>query len=189
MRVRSLPAACSLLAAALGGSACADRSPLPTAPDAAPRLQQSARGNQVVTEQAVTINIPYFGEGQIQPDPSVCGLPTTVEGSGTLRIVVKTVETGNGKVRVTINSTASGTASGADGSQYTWTYKQQVRQFDVSSLPTPVRVTDQFHLRGKDGAPSYKTIFHLDAELDANGIPSNFVFTKERGNYAQCDPI
>jgi hypothetical protein len=112
-----------------------------------------------------------------------------VSGSGVLRLVVKTVETGGGKVHLSISATASGTAAGTDGSQYTWTYVQRIREFDTTSLPRTARVTDQFHLRGQDGAPSYKTIFHLTAQLDANGAPVSVDFTKASGNFGQCDPL
>jgi hypothetical protein len=188
MRIHPLPTSLTL-SVALAAVACGSDAPLAPTQTGAPALTKAERGNQVVSEQQVSINIPYIGSGGVQPDPSVCGLPAPVAGTGTLRTVVKTVETGSGRVRVTISSTASGTATGTDGSQYTWRYAQQVRQFDVSSLPTPVRVTDQFHLLGKDGAPSYKVMFHLDAVIGADGVPGEFNFTKASGNFGQCDPL
>jgi hypothetical protein len=185
MRVSPLSRALPLAAlAALALAGCTDGASLAPRTPSAPRLA-TTHGNQTITETPVTFSLPN--------DPgapgSVCGLPARVDGTGILRTVVKTVETGAGRVRLSISATASGTARGTDGSTYTWTYMQRVRFFDVANLPTTIRVTDQFHLRGQNGAPSYKTMFHLNAVLDENGNVVDVEFTKDRGDSGQCDPI
>jgi hypothetical protein len=179
MRVRTLPA---VLALALVASACADRSPV--APASTPRFAAGS-GNHTITETAVSFSLP------VDPnDPGLaCGLPARVDGTGTLRTVVKQVETGSGKVRLSISAAGSGTAVGTDGSTYTWTYDQRLRFVDVASLPTAVTVVDQFHLRGRNGGPSYKVLFHSTATLDVNGSFTNVEFSKVRGDIGQCDPI
>ena len=170
-------------------AACAEVAPV--APPSTPSLARNGAGGHTVVEQPISWSLPYFVPGQEpQPDPSLCSLSTTVQGTGTIRIVTKTVETGNGRVRMSISSSASGTATGADGSTYRWTYDQKVRDFDAATLPGSFPVTDQFHLMGQNGAPSYKTVFHALVLFDANGEFAGIESaSKERGNYLRCDPI
>ncbi|HUQ80488.1 MAG TPA: hypothetical protein VM076_05110 [Gemmatimonadaceae bacterium] len=172
---------------AFATGACGDGAPVaPHMPnDREPTPAQTGRDNQTVMDQDVSISIPYdAGEASKR-----CGLRTRVDGSGVLRLITKAVENGSGTAQVTISITASGTATGTDGSIYIWSYARSLRASQATGLPTTFRIADQFDLMERDGASSYKVAFHLTVALDPSGVPTSLEYGKEPGDFGQCDRL
>jgi hypothetical protein len=120
-----------------------------------------------------------------------CGLTTTVTGTGVLQVVTRVSETRAGGLRIAFHESAHGTATGADGSQYRFSYVANYKVIDVddpTTLPITIDVVDHFNLLGRGQAPDVKVflkgLFLYDGTLPLTPIGDPVI----RGGL-ECDPL
>ena len=162
---------------------CADGVAPPTAPATDPAGPTSAKitNETDVVRFDVTFTIPA----------GTCGLSTTVTGTGVYQVVSRVAQTGAGDWRVGVTESASGTASGADGSKYHFNYVASYKVLDVVSpgaLPAKLDLVDHFNLIGQGGANDIRV--YLRGEfLFTGSLPVIPIGTPViRGDVA-CDPL
>ena len=156
-----------LLVTALTLTACTEPGPVapnaarPDAPQSASLSQASGASDHVT--RPVTFTIPG----------GTCGLATTITGNGVLQRVTRSHQSRNGIWHVGFHESAEGTATGADGSRYTFTYEITARSVNPTGPNdfAVIDIVDYFNLRGRGKAP------------DMN------VFIKGRFTYPAFEPI
>jgi hypothetical protein len=116
-----------------------------------------------------------------------CGLTTTVTGTGVYNIVTRESEGPTGELILALNESAHGTATGADGSQYRFSYAANY-SFDPTTFPFLLDLVDHFNLLGQGGAPDVKVYlrgqFLFEGSLPLTPVGDPVI----RGGLA-CDPI
>jgi len=120
-----------------------------------------------------------------------CGLTSTVTATGVYHLLSRVSETRTGGLRIAFSETAHGTATGADGSQYRFSYAANYTVLDIddpTTLPIVLDVVDHFNLIGQGQAPDVKVFlkrqFLYDGTLPLTPIGDPVI----RGGLA-CDPI
>ena len=120
-----------------------------------------------------------------------CGLATTVTGTGVVQVVSRVSLTPAGGLRIEFRESAHGTATGADGSQYRFSYEANYQVLDVddpTTLPIVLDLIDHFNLIGQGQTPDVKVFlkgqFLFDGSLPLIPIGDPVI----RGGLA-CDPI
>jgi hypothetical protein len=177
---RLLTPASLLVAALVAGCGEADVS----APDvgAAPRFAASASGGGVASNTTFPVSFTLRA--------GRCGLTTDVTGTGEWHAIVRTTTGANGQeLQVGFNNSAHGTAVGADGTRYVWSYHNNRRRVDYTgSRPFEVHWTDHFNLIGQGGAPDVHTFFNVYYTLEVDGSRT-YLREVTIGDPDNCDPI
>ena len=120
-----------------------------------------------------------------------CGLASTVTGTGVFQMVNRVSQTNSGEWRIGFNWSAHGTASGADGSQYRFSYAANGKWLDVEDptvLPVMIELVDHFNLVGQGRTPDLKVFLHgqfLFDGVDISAVGNPVI----RGADLSCDPI
>jgi hypothetical protein len=163
---------------------CADSVSPPSAPVAAPGAASLAKG--ITNETSVS----RFDVAFTLPAGS-CGLTTTVTGTGVYLAQSRVSQTEAGEWRIGIHESAAGTATGADGSQYRFSYVANYRVLDVVepfALPMVLDIVDHFNLLGQNGAPDIKVF--LKGQFLYNGtLPLTPIGTPVIRGGLECDPL
>lgn len=171
-----------VLFTALTLTACVE--PDPVAPNAAqPDASLSASlshasGESDHVTRPVTFTIPG----------GTCGLATTITGNGVLHRVTRSHQSREGVWHVGFHESANGTASGADGSRYTFDYAITARSVNPTGANdfAVIDIVDYFILRGRGKAPDMKVFIQgrfTYPAFEPIGTPV------VRGPGIACDPI
>ena len=157
--------------------ACTDPiSPPPTAPNV------PKQPNFAVVENSTS---PV----QFTLDGDLCGLPTDVTGTGTFHTVIRVSQSKQGEWKVEFNLSASGTASGTDGSTYVFDYaglQTWVDPVNPTTAPSVVDIVDHFNLLGQGKTPDVKVYLRGKFTFPLFEPVDNPVV---RGPDIWCDPI
>nr|MBA3260754.1 hypothetical protein [Gemmatimonadales bacterium] len=120
--------------------------------------------------------------------PETCPeLSTTVTGTGTLRGTVHLSPDGSGGLHFHVNTSAQGTATGADGSSYRFSYNNNTQTTKEPVPPFEVRTVDKFRLNGQGSTPDLfvKQYYHFILNPDDSFTD---IRVRVRGDPA-CDAI
>ena len=126
---------------------------------------------------------------QFTLDGDLCGLPTDVTGTGTFHTVIRVSQSKKGEWKVEFNLSASGTASGTDGSTYVFNYANAqsfVDPVDPFTVPPVIHLVDHFNLLGQGKTPNLKVYLRGDFTSDTFQPVGDAVV---RGPDIFCDPI
>jgi len=157
--------------------ACAEPVSPPSAPPNVPKQAVPA----VVDNSTVPV--------QFTLSATLCALPTDVTGTGVLHVVTRASETNTGELKVVLNMTAHGTASGTDGSTYVFDYAGTqiwVDPVSPTTPPTVVDIVDHFNLLGQGKTPDVRVYLRGKFTYPAFEPVDNPVV---RGLDIFCDPI
>lgn len=163
----------------LGGCAESPTMPDSSAAPAAPNLATSANAT----------NVSRFPIS-FELTPEQCPiLTTTVTGEGVFVFIAHESARGpQDMATFRFQSSATGTASGSDGSTYRFAYSNHYRDDGSVTLPYVFTVTDQFVLAGQGGAPHIQTQFLVTVRANADGTYTA-LDVKVHGDPGSCDPI
>ena len=119
--------------------------------------------------------------------PADCSqLTTTVTGTGISHIVLHQSPDANGNIHISFSNTVNGTATGADGSFYRFSYQLNQRATIPPVPPIRVFTGDKFVLIGQGKTQNIAVRFHEEFVLNPDGsITDTF---RVRGDLA-CDAI
>jgi hypothetical protein len=122
--------------------------------------------------------------------PAQCPeLPAAISDEDEYFVRIKERTDRNGVIHTTINVTASGTATDADGNTYRYSY---LNRHDVTTqpggFPSVEVITDHFALAGRRGAVRLRVDFVLRLTFAAEGESPTEEWLSLRGN-PNCDPI
>jgi hypothetical protein len=168
-----------LLLALLG---CADADPLApgsAATPAGPSFAASDQASEISREQ-VTFTLT----------PADCPvLATTVTGTGIFHAVAHTSSNAQGtKANFSFHDSFVGTATGADGSRYRFSYNNNYNDTNEPVAPFEVSIVDKFYLLGQGSAPNIgvqqRLHFRVNADDTITDLGSEF-----RGDPVSCDPV
>jgi hypothetical protein len=162
---------------------CADGVAPPTAPALAAGGADLAKitNETSVSRFDVTFTLPAGS----------CGLTTTVTGTGVYLSQSRVSQTAAGEWRIGIHESASGTATGEDGSQYRFNYVANYRVLDVVepfALPMVLDLVDHFNLLGQNGAPDIK-VFLKGQFLFTGSLPVTPIGAPVIRGGLECDPL
>jgi hypothetical protein len=182
MRSRLIaPPLLSLCVAAAAGCSTPELS----GPELAPSRPLAARAvpTNIQIRQPVSFTIPA----------GTCGLATTVEGTGEFHIVIQFTQRPDGTFNpAPINATSNGTAVGADGSRYHWTYTNNSILRDRTggfSFPFTVQFVDVFRLTGAGNAPDIKVTQRGTITITGPNPEDFTVLSYSVKGDPACDPI
>ncbi len=170
-----------LLSTALVLTACTD--PGPVAPNTSGA--DALRSPNLVKASAVTEN--YWAPVSFVLQGGTCGLNTTVTGSGDFHVVTRSTQDGTGRWHVSFSWNAHGTATGADGSSYTFNYALNAKAVEPTGPDGffIIDIVDHFNLLGKGKTPDVKVYLNGTFEYPA----FNPIDAVIRGPGIACDPI
>ena len=157
--------------------ACAEPVSPPSAPPNVPKQAVPA----VVDNSTVPV--------QFTLSATLCALPTDVTGAGVLHAVTRVSRSPTGELKVVLNLSAHGTASGTDGSTYVFDYAGTQAWVDPVNPTTPplvVDIVDHFNLLGQGKTPNVKVYLRGKFTFPAYEPFENPVV---RGPDIFCDPI
>jgi hypothetical protein len=119
--------------------------------------------------------------------PADCSqLTTTVTGTGISHIVVHQSPDANGNIHFSFSNTVNGTATGADGSFYRFSYQLNQRATVPPVPPIRVFTGDKFVLLGQGKTQNIAVRFHEEFVVNPDGsITDTF---RVRGDLG-CDAI
>ena len=118
------------------------------------------------------------------------GSATLAKGTatGVYQIVARESQGPTGELRLDFTETSHGTATGADGSRYRFSYAANYTLVDPEAFPVTLDLVDHFNLLGQGGAPDVKVYlrgqFLFDGSLPLEPVGNPVI----RGGIA-CDPI
>ncbi len=102
--------------------------------------------------------------------PATCPqLTTTVTGTGESHVVVHESPDGSGGLHFSFHNTVKGTATGADGSTWKFSYQLNERTTKEAEPPFTVAFTDKFLLLGDGGAPNIAVKLYNVFVVNADG--------------------
>jgi hypothetical protein len=163
-------------------TACTD--PGPAAPNAA---RPNAPGSPTLAKASgasdnLTIPVSFTIAG------GTCGVASTVTGNGLFHIVARSTQSGNGDWHVSFSWSASGTATGADGSSYRFNYAINAKAVDPTGPDdmAVIELVDHFNLLGQGKTPDMKIFLKGTFTFPAFEPIGNAVI---RGPGIFCDPI
>jgi hypothetical protein len=176
IRTRQFPAFVLLSLCAAGIACTADS---PTAPT---RLVPGSRAAAAGTNR---FSVPFT----FDIPAGTCGLTTNVHGSGEYQFVETThAGTSDGTRVVGIsNIRAHGSATGADGTRYSFTYVNNLRVFDAPPGDFSASFVDSFHLIGQGSAPDIGLTVQNTFTVFEDGS-FTFSLVQRNGDFS-CDPI
>lgn len=120
--------------------------------------------------------------------PAVCSaLGTTVTGTGISHIVLHLSPDANGNVHFSFSNTVNGTARGADGSFYRFSYQLNERTTTEPVPPFTVNLVDKFLLVGHGKTQKITVKFHDTFVVNPDGSITDLNF-RVRGDPG-CDGI
>ncbi len=157
--------------------ACAEPVSPPPAPPNVPKQAVPA----VVDNSTVPV--------QFTLSATLCALPTDVTGAGVLHAVTRVSRSPTGELKVVLNLSAHGTASGTDGSTYVFDYAGTqiwVDPVSPTTPPTVVDIVDHFNLLGQGKTPDVRVYLRGKFTYPAFEPVDNPVV---RGLDIFCDPI
>ncbi len=167
---------CAMMLAACAEEQSGNTGPL-AAPTAPPAFAASANASFHFREPVV-----------FELTPEVCRqLTTTVTGTGTLRGTVHLSPDGSGGLHFNIHTSAQGTATGADGSSYRFSYNNNTQTTKEPVPPFEVRTVDKFRLNGQGSTPDLFVKQYYDFILNPDGSFTD-LRVRVRGD-PFCDPI
>ena len=120
--------------------------------------------------------------------PATCSeLRTTVRGTGISHIVVHESPDATGGIHFSFSNTVNGTARGADGSFYRFSYQLNERTTTEAVPPFTVNLVDKFLLLGKGKTQNIRVKFHDEFVVNPDGSITDLNF-RVRGDPG-CDAI
>jgi hypothetical protein len=163
------------LAAALTAAGCSPADA--TGPDGPTAPRQAVQSNE---RFPVSFTLPA----------GRCGLTTAVTATGEWHAVVRTEQSADGRtLQIGFNNSAHGTAVGADGTRYVWSYHNNRRRDNYTGArPFDVHWTDHFVLVGRGRAPDVHTFFNVYFTIEVDGSRT-YVRNVTIGDPDNCDPI
>jgi hypothetical protein len=119
--------------------------------------------------------------------PADCSqLTTTVTGTGISHTVLHESPDANGKIHFSFSNTVNGTATGADGSFYRFSYQLNQRATVPAVPPIRIFTTDKFVLVGQGKTQNIAVRFHEEFVVNADGTFTDTF--RVRGDLG-CDAI
>jgi hypothetical protein len=186
MRMHRPPTTARLLAAlaALGATlvtGCGDAAVTGPEVGATPRFAASAGGG-VASNTTFPVTFTLRA--------GRCGLTTDVTATGEFHAIVRTTTGDDGRtLAIGFNNSAHGTAVGADGTRYVWSYHNNRRRDNYTGArPFDVHWTDHFVLVGRGRAPDVHTFFNVYFTIEVDGSRT-YVRNVTIGDPDNCDPI
>jgi hypothetical protein len=122
--------------------------------------------------------------------PQVCpSLTTTVTGSGVFRFANHlSVAQKGAKIPASFHQSFQGTATGADGSTYRFTYNNNTRFTTEALPPFDAFVVDKFYLIGQGGVRDIRVQQRAHFRFNPDGTVTLISF-EVRGDPVECDPV
>jgi predicted small lipoprotein YifL len=171
-----------LLCTAVVLAACGDQGPLDPGSSTSAATAVAPSTSAVVDKEVIQVSFVI--------PAGTCGLTTEVTGTGELRMVFRITQSGNGEYHVGINTTAKGTATGADGSRYLFNYLGNGRYFDYTGdAPFHLYFVDDFLVIGQGSAPDVRVFFNAVIQIEADNSYSIVSAKVNRGDPLNCDKI
>lgn len=170
-----------LVSTALVLTACSD--PGPVAPNTS--RADALRSPSLTKASDITENYSYPVTFTIPG--GTCGLNSTVTGNGIFHVESRAHQSEDGKWHVSFHWTSHGTATGEDGSRYTYNYGLKAKAVDPTGPDdlAIIDINDHFNLIGKGKAPDVKVTLRGTFEF-----PSfNPIDAVIKGPGIACDPI
>jgi hypothetical protein len=160
---------------------CADSDPV------SPGSALSPAGPNFASQQASDVSREQVTFTLTPADCPV--LTTTVTGTGIFHAVAHiSFNAQETKANFSFHDSFVGTATGADGSRYRFSYNNHYNDTNEPVAPFEVRIVDNFHLLGQGGAPNIgvqqRHHFRVNADGTITDLGSEF-----RGDPVSCDPL
>lgn len=170
-----------LVCTALALTACTDPGPI------APNMSRADALHSPSLVQALGVTENYWTSVGFTIPGGTCGLNTTVTGTGIFHVVTRSSQDGTGRWHVSFSWSAHGTATGADGSSYTFNYAINAKSVDPTG-PNDLAIidlVDHFNLLGQGKTPDLRVYLNGTFEYPA----FNPIDAVIRGPSISCDPI
>lgn len=175
MSLKQFPAIMLPIVVAMG---CGDRGPV--------QLESSAEGFGARSANAGS-TFTFREPLNFTLTPATCpSLTTIVTGTGVSHLTVHASQSTDGALHFSFHNSVKGTATGADGSAYRFTYNLSAKQ-SAEEPPFVVTLVDNFHLLGQGSTPNLAVHQYYDFIVYPDG---SFIDLKVRvRGDPGCDPI